>query len=126
MQLRDELRSTVCLLEMLQDRIEDSDDIQDMGEGLKFTSITALAGSDGPVNLFERLLEELVAKIAPQDRLRQVSRPFSWPSDKEIREILGSLERLKSHFNLVMQNDLVYGICALLVMFYCTIVRMSY
>ncbi|KAI9927144.1 hypothetical protein MW887_003527 [Aspergillus wentii] len=108
MRLRDELRGTVCLLEMLQDRIEDSDSTHDTGEGLKATSITALAGSDGPVNTFKRVLEEIVAKLAPQDRLRQLSRHFSWPFDKkEIVDMLGSLERLKSHFNLVMQNDLV-------------------
>ncbi len=102
--LRDELRNTTCLVQMLKDRIDDSDD----GD-LTPASIAWLGGPDGPIELFKRLLEDIVAKLAPQDRLRRLAQPFSWPFDKkEVAELLGSLERLKSHFNLVMQNDLVY------------------
>jgi hypothetical protein len=104
LRLRDELRSTTCLAEMLKDRIDDSDE----GD-LTPTSIASLGGPDGPLELFKRVLEEIVAKLAPQDRLRRLAQPFSWPFDKkEVAELLASLERLKSHFNLAMQNDLVY------------------
>jgi len=109
--LRDELRSTVCLLEMLKDRIEDSEETTEAAETLKPMSMKSLAGSDGPLSLFKRILEEIAEKLAPQERLRQLSRPFTWPFDKkDVAELLLSLERLKSHFSLVMQNDLVYGL----------------
>lgn len=106
--LRDELRSAVCLLEILKDRIEDSEETAETGSELKPLSILSLVGSDGPLNLFKKLLEQITKKLAPQDQLRKLARPFTWPFDKkDIAELLMSLERLKSHFSLVIQNDLL-------------------
>jgi hypothetical protein len=108
LRLRDELRSTACLLEILKDRIEDSDDAFEAGETLKPVFLKGLAGADGPLNLFKQILEDVVAKLAPQDSLRRLAKPFTWPFDKkDISEKLASLERLKSHFGLIMQNDLL-------------------
>jgi hypothetical protein len=109
LRLRDELRSTTCLLEMLKDRIDDSEDAaEDDGAALNPSSIASLAGEDGPLALFKRILEEIIAKLAPQDRLRRYAQSLTWPFDKkEIAELISSLERLKSHFSLIMQNDLV-------------------
>ncbi|KAF7554132.1 hypothetical protein G7Z17_g3134 [Cylindrodendrum hubeiense] len=108
MRLRDELRSSVCLLEMLKDRLEDDADTTLSTESLKPSSIQSLINSGGPLGLFKRVLEEIIAKLAPQDRLRRFSQPFTWPFDKkDISELLASLERLKSLFNLVLQNNLV-------------------
>ncbi|KAL4971085.1 NACHT and Ankyrin domain protein [Aspergillus stella-maris] len=100
--LRDELRATTCLLEMLNDRIDDSDD------SIEHTAIKTLISPDGPLKIFKGVLEEIMRKIKPAGRLERVSQPFTWPFDKkEILELLGCLERLKSHFNLIIQNDLV-------------------
>ncbi|PQE10633.1 serine threonine- kinase chk2 protein [Rutstroemia sp. NJR-2017a WRK4] len=109
MRLRDELRSTTCLLDMLRDRLEDEDDsIESGGDTRKPMSIKSLAGLDGPLNVFMRILQDIITKLAPQDRLRQLSRPLIWPFEKkEIAEMLISLERLKSHCSLIMQNDLL-------------------
>ena len=108
LQLRDELRSAVYLLEMLKDRVEEADDL-DEGARLKPAAISSLAGSDGPLQRFKVLLEEIVSKLAPQARLARLKQPFTWPFDKKgITEIVESVERLKSHFGLVMQNDLLY------------------
>lgn len=108
LRLRDALRSTACLLEMLQDRIEDFDDAFETGEALKSVVRRTLAGPDGPLNLFKRLLEDIVAKLAPQDSLRRLAQPFTWPFDKkDISEKLITLEQLKSHFGLIMQNDIL-------------------
>ncbi|KAM0218304.1 hypothetical protein ACHAQI_001492 [Fusarium lateritium] len=107
LRLRDELRSTACLLEMLKDRVEDADDESETGETLKPGSIRALAEPDGPLSLFGQILKEIVTKLEPQASLRRLAKPFTWPFDKkDITEMLNSLERLKSHFNLIMQNDL--------------------
>lgn len=108
--LRDEMRNAVCLLEMLKDRIEDSQDVLDAEAPLKPVSIKSLGSPDGPLLLFKRILEDIVKKLAPQDRLRRLSKPFTWPFDKkDIAELLDALERLKTHFGLVLQNDILYG-----------------
>ncbi|PTB40592.1 hypothetical protein M441DRAFT_408905 [Trichoderma asperellum CBS 433.97] len=107
--LRDELRSTVCLVEMLQDRLEDSEAILDDSSTLKPQSIDSLSVSNGPLQLFQQVLEEIVAELAPQDNLRRLAQPFTWPFDqKKVAELLACLERLKSHFNLVLQNNIAY------------------
>ncbi|GFP56662.1 hypothetical protein TASIC1_0007015400 [Trichoderma asperellum] len=107
--LRDELRSTVCLVEMLQDRLEDSEAILDDSGTLKPQSIDALSVSNGPLQLFQQVLEEIVAELAPQDNLRRLAQPFTWPFDKKkVAELLACLERLKSHFNLVLQSNIAY------------------
>ncbi|KAK2880075.1 hypothetical protein FQN49_000589 [Arthroderma sp. PD_2] len=108
LRLRDELRGICCLLEMLKDRIEDSDSTTDDGGTLKPLSVKSLCGSDGPLTLFKALLEDIIAKLAPQHRLSRLVQPVTWPFDKkDIAEMLTSLERLKSHFTLVMQNDTI-------------------
>lgn len=107
--LRDELRSTVCLLEMLQDRLEDSEGSLDGSSTLKPQSIDSLSGSDGPLQLFQQILEEITAELSPQDNLRRLAQPFTWPFDKKkVAELLACLERLKGHFNLVLQNNIAY------------------
>jgi hypothetical protein len=113
LRLRDELRSTTCLLEMLKDRIEDSEDAatsdaESDALTLKPSSIASLAGDDSPLALFQQILEDIISKLAPQDRLRRLTQPFKWPFDKkDIAELVSALERLKTHFTLIMQNDLV-------------------
>src|SRR5215469_11115756 len=94
MRLRDELRCATCILEMLKDRIEESDGMVETGEMLKPMSIKSLASSDGPLNLFKQVLEDIITKLAPQDRLRRLAHPFTWPFDRnDIAEMLTSLER---------------------------------
>ncbi|KAF5021013.1 hypothetical protein F66182_6944 [Fusarium sp. NRRL 66182] len=107
LRLRDELRSTACVLEMLNDRVEDAKDASETDETLKPASIKALAEPDGPLSLFRQLLQEIVTKLEPQASLRRLAKHFTWPFDKkDIAEMLTSLERIKSHFSLIMQNDL--------------------
>ncbi|EAQ83576.1 hypothetical protein CHGG_09980 [Chaetomium globosum CBS 148.51] len=109
LRLRDELRSATCLLEMLRDRLEDSEDAEGSdAETLKPLSIASLEGGDGPLELFKRVLEEIINKLAPQNRLSRAAQSLTWPfNKKEVTELISTLERLKSHFTLVMQNDLV-------------------
>lgn len=110
--LRDELRSTTYLLEMLTDRIEDAEDATTTsGTGRRpLLSIKSLSGPDNPLILFQRVLEDIIAQLSPQHRLRQRALPLTWPfTKKDVAEELACLERLKSHFNLIMQNDLLYG-----------------
>jgi hypothetical protein len=106
--LRDELRSTAYLLEMLRDRIEDAEDAKAMLDTQKPMSIESLAGPDNPLILFQRIVEDIIAQICPQHKMGQRSLILTWPfTKKDVVEKLACLERLKSHFSLVMQNDLL-------------------
>lgn len=111
LRLRDELRSTTCLLEMLRDRLEDGENVEDSDEStLKPLSIASLSDEDGPLALFRKVLEDIINKLVPENPLRKLAQPFTWPFDKkDVAEHLATLERIKSHFNLVLQNDLMYG-----------------
>lgn len=100
--LRDELRNAVCLVEMLKDRVEDSEE-----SGLQGGSIASLMAPDGPLHLFQSTLETVIAKLVPQERKR-LTQPLKWPFDKQsIEEILRSLERQKTYFTLILQSDLM-------------------
>jgi hypothetical protein len=110
--LRDELRSTVLVLEMLRDRLEDSAAAADATGGqtllMRSAVMESFAAPHGPLLLFKQLVEDIVAKLAPLDRLRRLAQPFRWPFDKkDVNEMLAALERLKLNFNFIIQNDLV-------------------
>jgi hypothetical protein len=105
--LRDQLRSVTCVLEMINDRVEEQEALDD-GAGLKPAAVASLAGPDGPLEEFKTTLEHIVDKLAPQADLRRLAVPFKWPfSRKEVMDLLATIERLKSHCSLVLQNDLV-------------------
>jgi hypothetical protein len=102
--LRDEMRSTICLLEMLKDRIEDTDT-----RDTWFDVVTLLNAPNGPLIQFRKALELLVDKLAPAGRIQQMTQHLKWPFTKvEINEVLERIERLKSLFSLAMQNDHMY------------------
>lgn len=106
--LRDEMRNAIHLFEMLQDRIEDAEDSDD--ESLKLTLSRSLAGPDSLLESFKKLTEDIIAKLAPQDRLRRLSKHFIWPFEKkDVAEMLDALERLKTYIGLLLQNDVLYA-----------------
>lgn len=105
--LRDELRHCVPLLEMLKDRIEDDAPGED--GGLSPASMASIIASDGPLASFKRLLEDLIEKLVPKGKMARVGQTLVWPFDKkELLEKLDTMERLKSHFSLIMQNKIMY------------------
>lgn len=65
LRLRHELRSTACPLEMLKDRIKNSEDAIEAAQTLKPVPIITLASPGGPLSLFNMVLEVIVAKLAP-------------------------------------------------------------
>lgn len=106
MKLRDELRNVTCLLEMLHDRVEEQHG-SDSEDALKPAAIASLAGPDGPLESMKATMEDIVSKLAPQAGLRRLAQPFKWPFDKkDVLELFATIERLKTHFTLVLQNDL--------------------
>jgi hypothetical protein len=92
----DEIRSSVCLLEMLKDRVEDAEDGPTW-----FRSVAPLNTLRGPLDQFKQALESLVSKLAPNTRFKKMT----WPFDKvEIDITLNAIERCKSYFSLALQN----------------------
>ncbi|KAL8702561.1 MAG: hypothetical protein Q9201_004278, partial [Fulgogasparrea decipioides] len=99
--LREEIRGTSCILEMLQDRVEDADpNTKDL------VSIKMLNISGGPLDQLRDALQQLIKKLAPGDRLRQVSRAVLWPLNKQdVTDLITIIERQKTAFTLAIQND---------------------
>ncbi|KAL8711015.1 MAG: hypothetical protein Q9225_007182, partial [Loekoesia sp. 1 TL-2023] len=101
--LREEIRGTSCLLQMLQDRIEDADSNEE-----SLASIEKLNFPGGPLDQFKNALNKIMKKLAPNDRLRQMSRIFLWPfSKKDVVDLIETIERQKRAFNLAIQNDAI-------------------
>ncbi|KAL8689137.1 MAG: hypothetical protein Q9218_005122 [Villophora microphyllina] len=99
--LREGIRSTACLLEMLQDRVEDAD-----GGGKDLSSIKMLGECGGPLDQLRDALEQLIKKLGPRNGLRQMSRALLWPlSKEEAVDLINIIERQKTAFSLAIQND---------------------
>ncbi|KAF6820670.1 hypothetical protein CPLU01_12695 [Colletotrichum plurivorum] len=104
MKLRDELRGVMCLLEMLKDRVDEPES----DDALKPAAIAFMGGPEGPLERMKGLMEDVVSKLVPETGLRKLAMPLKWPFDKkDILELFGMIERIKSHFTLVLQNDLL-------------------
>jgi hypothetical protein len=94
LRLRDELRSKACLLEMLRDRIEDSEDAIEAAEALKPSLIKELASPGSLISLFKKTPQDFVAKLALPYSLRRLVKPFAWPfGQNDVSEMLAFLER---------------------------------
>lgn len=99
--LRDELRGTQCLLEMLQDRMDDAEYLKK-----DLASIRSLNIPGGPLEQLTKALEQLERKLAPSRRVLQISKALLWPfNKKEINGIFSTIERQKTAFNLAISND---------------------
>jgi hypothetical protein len=89
LKLRDELRNTIYLLEILKDRTEDID--------LKDTwaaSIRSLGSPNGPLDQFRTTPESLVEKLAPPGKSKQTLQTLKWPFDKgHVVGLLNAIER---------------------------------
>ncbi|KAI4257784.1 MAG: hypothetical protein LQ352_001499 [Teloschistes flavicans] len=99
--LREEIRGTTCLLEILRDRVEDAE----VG-GHDLMSISLLNQPRGPLDQLHRALYQLIKILAPQDHLHRISRALLWPLTKEeVMDLVAIIERQKTAFGLAMQND---------------------
>ena len=101
--LRDEIRNACSYLEMLKDRLEDSD----IDENWSRPLASLLSQEDGPLAQYKRILELVIGKLVPTSRLKQKVQPLRWPFEKtEVMAHISRIERLKSLFMLARQEDL--------------------
>ncbi|KAI4108220.1 MAG: hypothetical protein L6R37_001093, partial [Teloschistes peruensis] len=99
--IRLEAFSVLSILCMLQDQAHQA------RQGDVFAStLNSLNVPNGPFQQFRATLERLASKLTPGKGCRKIGSAFQWPLEKkEIREILVTIERLKTLFNLARQND---------------------
>ncbi|KAL8787605.1 MAG: hypothetical protein Q9195_007693 [Heterodermia aff. obscurata] len=99
--LREEIRSTICLLQMLQDRVDDAELVEK-----DLASIRSLVFPGGPIDLLSDALEELIKKLSSSDRVTRLAQGLLWPFRKEeVIDLINLIERQKAAFSLAIQND---------------------
>ncbi|KAL8638995.1 MAG: hypothetical protein Q9228_003911, partial [Teloschistes exilis] len=99
--IRLEVSSVLSILYMLQDQADQAK------QGDVFAStLGSLNVPNGPFQQLRATLERLASKLTPGKGWRKIGSAFQWPLEKEeIREILATIERLKTLFSLARQND---------------------
>ena len=102
--LRDEVTS-------LQDVLFSVADLAEAANPTKMSILDRLNQADGPVKQCQAQLTGLVAKLEPADgpsRMRQFGmRALKWPfSKKDVENVITTIERYKTSFNLAVTTDL--------------------
>src|ERR1700722_16235045 len=101
MRIRDEITSASFLLYMLNDHAEQAR----LGEAC-LSTVRSLSVPRGPLEQFKRALEQLESRLAPLKGLKKIGKALTWPFQREeIKDILSTIERQKSLFDLALQND---------------------
>ncbi|PQE29767.1 AGC PKA kinase protein [Rutstroemia sp. NJR-2017a WRK4] len=96
----DNIWSTISLLEMLKFRFEDA-----TVDGVKLSSEIKM-DVKAPLRELQRVLEKLVGKLAPASKAQRAMQNLAWPFTKgEVKDLLSSIERQKSHLTLAMENN---------------------
>lgn len=99
-----ELSSITSILFVLKDQADEAEH-----DGSWDTTLRALDMPKGPLEQFQKALETLAAKLAPVDGLKKLHKSLMWPfQEKEIKDILSTIERQKALFSLARQNDHLY------------------
>lgn len=93
-----EIGNTRCLLQVLNDLST---------QPSYLAVVKSLAVIHGPLDQFRSVLERLSDKIVtPSNTFAKAAKALTWSLKKdEVKELLSTLERLKSHFSLALQND---------------------
>ena len=95
-----EVTSSSFILSLVNDKV-----LQNQGESWS-ASVASLAMPEGPLKQFEGALKRLALKLKPASGTKKAIKAIRWPFEKgEVHEVLESIERQKSLFNLALQND---------------------
>jgi hypothetical protein len=97
-----EIGNTRCLLQVLNDLITGSHT-----QPSYLAAARSLAVLHGPLDQFRSALERLSEKIiTPANGFAKAAKVLTWSLKKdEVKELLSTIERLKSLFSLALQND---------------------
>jgi len=96
-----EIGNARCLLQVLNDLITGS------AQPSYLAAARSLAAIHGPLDQFRSLLERLSQKIVtPANSFAKAAKVLTWSLKKdEVKDLLSTIERLKSLFGLALQND---------------------
>jgi hypothetical protein len=97
-QIAREASNIYALLTTLRFRVEEAD-----SDDPWFDQVKALAVADGPLDEFQVILKQLVVKIQPASKLKDLLWKFA---KHEVEVALTRIERLKSLVTLALANDL--------------------
>lgn len=101
LRIRDQISSTSFLLYMLKDLIQQAHSSEPW-----LSRVQSLGVPKGPLEQFKSALEQLALRLAPPKGLKGIGKALTWPFQREeIKEILITIERQKSLFDLALQND---------------------
>ena len=93
-------------LYVLRDKAE-----QSTPENPVFETIKSLNVTGGPLEQFKATLECLATKLRPAEGLKKVGKALTWHFQKgEVDDLLSTIDRLKSQFNLALQNDHMFAL----------------
>lgn len=96
-----EIASVSGLLSILKDQAQQAESTDPWR-----TTIACLDVPRGPLEQFKVALEQLASRLAPTKGLENIGKTLTWPFQKqEVKEILNTIERLKSLFALALDND---------------------
>lgn len=96
----EETTGTHYLIYLLKDHLE-SQQCGDTNEIIKW-----LEAPNGPLVQFKIVLEHLARKLRPVDGMQKIGKALIWPFQyQEVKEILSTIERQKSLFNLALHQD---------------------
>ena len=70
------------------------------------TAVHALTVKDGPLDQYKLALEQLLAKVGPENRVRKLANVLMWNFVKEeVASILARIERLKTLVSVALEMD---------------------
>lgn len=99
--LLEELQSTHYLLYRIKDQASQAHWDEKLSETMKWLSVPK-----GPLEQFQRALEKLASKLKPVEGLKKAGKALTWTFDKKaINDILQTIQRQKSLFELALQCD---------------------
>jgi hypothetical protein len=102
-QIAQEASLLLALLTNLRYRLEDSDASEPWVQG-----VLTLGMANGPLDQFKVVLESLAMRLHNPSTGKSIGKALVWPFEKkEIDELLGKMERLKSFINLALQGDIL-------------------
>jgi hypothetical protein len=105
LRIRDEISSTSFLLYMLKDHVQQAHSSEPW-----LSTVRSLDMPKGPLEQFKRTLEQLQSRLATSKGLSKAGKGLTWPFQRvEIKQILCTIERQKSLFDLVLESDHMYG-----------------
>ena len=102
-QVAQEASLLLALLTSLRYRVEDIDAGDPWVQG-----VLTLGIANGPLDQFKEALESLARRLHNSGTAKSIRKALVWQFEKkEIDELLGKMERLKSFINLALQGDIL-------------------